>query len=195
MLLLRLFIFFFVCFCFSNFHYYVISFSVDPFFAAAWDFLGWKSCFFVPIWQDIIYLRPKQKSQIGNQHKLSKQPVDHYPGATYFVTTPSSKHPISPAFPWNNFQENSDGTNLRYILNTYFTIQYSSLSMFPPASSIISVDLRILQRSASRIAPPKSGRASVAGWLLLAEEDARVFEWMVLMAAFMGCLRKIQQMV
>ena len=29
----------------------------------------------------------------------------------------------------------------------------------------------ILQRSASRIAPPKSGRASVAGWLLLAEED------------------------
>ena len=57
--------------------------------------------------------------------------------------------------------------------------------MFPPASSIISIDLRILQRSASRIAPPKSGRASVAGWLLLAEEDARVFEWMVLMA-FMG---------
>lgn len=54
--------------------------------------------------------------------------------------------------------------------------------MFPPASSIISIDLRILQRSASRIAPPKSGRASVAGWLLLAEEDARVFEWMVLTA-------------
>ena len=51
--------------------------------------------FFVPIWQDI-YLRPKQKSQIGNQHQLPKQRVDHYPGATYFVTWPSSKHPSSP---------------------------------------------------------------------------------------------------
>lgn len=29
----------------------------------------------------------------------------------------------------------------------------------------------ILQRSASRVAPPKSGRNSVTGWLLLAEED------------------------
>ena len=81
---------------FLQFSLNVISFSADPFFCRCLGFFGLEILFFAPIWQDIIYLRPKQKSQIGNQHQLSKQPVDQYPGATYFVTWPSSKHPISP---------------------------------------------------------------------------------------------------